>query len=55
VPIPRPPSFSADASVPERVDAIQEYIKDLQYNHTGTQFFDIKKHRPLNGFVVLHL
>ncbi|KAM4665095.1 tubulinyl-Tyr carboxypeptidase 1 [Discoglossus pictus] len=53
VPIPCVPSLPAGASVPERVEAVQKYIRDLQYNHTGTQFFEIKKSRPLTGLMDL--
>lgn len=51
VPIPKPPTVGGDVSVTERIEAVQDYIKELQYNHTGTQFFDIKKHRPLTGLM----
>ncbi|XP_063295725.1 tubulinyl-Tyr carboxypeptidase 1 [Pelobates fuscus] len=53
VPIPCVPVLPAGASVPERVEAIQRYIRELQYNHTGTQFFEIKKTRPLTGLMDL--
>ncbi|KAM8921146.1 tubulinyl-Tyr carboxypeptidase 1 [Pelodytes ibericus] len=53
VPIPCVPVLPAGASLPERVDAIQRYIRELQYNHTGTQFFEIKKTRPLTGLMDL--
>ncbi|KAM4690132.1 tubulinyl-Tyr carboxypeptidase 1 [Rhinophrynus dorsalis] len=53
VPIPCVPSLPAGASIPDRADAIQKYIRELQYNHTGTQFFEIKKTRPLTGLMDL--
>ncbi|XP_068110602.1 tubulinyl-Tyr carboxypeptidase 1 [Hyperolius riggenbachi] len=53
IPIPAVPVFSAGSSVPERVEAVQRYIRELQYNHTGTQFFEIKKTRPLTGLMDL--
>ena len=33
----------------EKLEKIQSYIEKLQYNHTGVQFFDIRKERPLIG------
>ncbi|KAE8586062.1 hypothetical protein XENTR_v10021538 [Xenopus tropicalis] len=53
VPAPSVPSFHVGATVPERIEAIQRYIRELQYNHTGTQFFEIKKTRPLTGLMDL--
>ncbi|KAM9294335.1 tubulinyl-Tyr carboxypeptidase 1 [Gastrophryne carolinensis] len=53
VPIPAVPALSTGSSVPERVEAVQKYICELQYNHTGTQFFEIKKTRPLTGLMDL--
>lgn len=53
VPIPALPALISAASVPERVEAVQRYIRELQYNHTGTQFFEIKKTRPLTGLMDL--
>lgn len=44
VPIPHPPTnFSASVPISERLDRIQNYMRTLQYNHTGTQFFEIRK------------
>ncbi|KAG1936412.1 tubulinyl-Tyr carboxypeptidase 1 [Pimephales promelas] len=51
IPVPSVPSLPASASVPQRLEAIQRYIRDLQYNHTGTQFFEIKKSRPLTALM----
>ncbi|XP_072479275.1 tubulinyl-Tyr carboxypeptidase 1 isoform X2 [Notamacropus eugenii] len=52
-PIPSVPTFQPSTSIPERLEAIQRYIRELQYNHTGTQFFEIKKSRPLTGLMDL--
>ncbi|XP_051511177.1 tubulinyl-Tyr carboxypeptidase 2-like isoform X2 [Myxocyprinus asiaticus] len=38
-------------SVPDWLHAVQNYMRNLQYNHTGTQFFEIKKTRPLSGLM----
>nr|XP_044613520.1 tubulinyl-Tyr carboxypeptidase 2 isoform X7 [Equus asinus] len=38
-------------SIPDWLQAIQNYMKTLQYNHTGTQFFEIRKMRPLSGLM----
>ncbi|XP_041354149.1 tubulinyl-Tyr carboxypeptidase 1-like [Gigantopelta aegis] len=49
---PSPPlSFQALVSIEEKLEKIQNYMKALQYNHTGTQFFEIKKNRPLSGLM----
>ncbi|XP_077123651.1 tubulinyl-Tyr carboxypeptidase 1 isoform X1 [Ranitomeya variabilis] len=53
LPMPAVPALTSGASVPERVEAVQRYIRELQYNHTGTQFFEIKKTRPLTGLMDL--
>lgn len=48
VPIPSPPMVSMTSSTKENMLAVQKYMEELQYNHTGTQFFDIRKTRPLS-------
>uniref|UniRef100_A0A6I8PI38 Vasohibin 1 n=1 Tax=Ornithorhynchus anatinus TaxID=9258 RepID=A0A6I8PI38_ORNAN len=53
IPIPSVPAFQSSTAIPERLEAIQRYIRELQYNHTGTQFFEIKKSRPLTGLMDL--
>ncbi|XP_004624789.2 vasohibin-1 isoform X1 [Octodon degus] len=53
IPIPSVPTFQPSMPVPERLEAVQRYIRELQYNHTGTQFFEIKKSRPLTGLMDL--
>ncbi|XP_077195008.1 tubulinyl-Tyr carboxypeptidase 2 isoform X3 [Paroedura picta] len=47
--VPAVPNYKASMSIPEWLQAIQNYMKMLQYNHTGTQFFEIRKSRPLSG------
>ncbi|XP_028677388.2 tubulinyl-Tyr carboxypeptidase 1 [Erpetoichthys calabaricus] len=49
--IPSVPTFQPSASTSDRLEAIQRFIRDLQYNHTGTQFFEIKKNRPLTALL----
>ncbi|XP_023684198.2 tubulinyl-Tyr carboxypeptidase 1 [Paramormyrops kingsleyae] len=51
IPTPSVPTYQPAATVPQRLEAIQRYIRDLQYNHTGTQFFEIKKSRPLTALM----
>lgn len=51
IPIPCVPTYQPTNSIPQRLEAIQRYIRDLQYNHTGTQFFEIKKSRPLTALM----
>ncbi|KAJ8377783.1 hypothetical protein AAFF_G00253990 [Aldrovandia affinis] len=50
-PVPSVPNFKPSMSVPDWLHAIQCYMKMLQYNHTGTQFFEIRKSRPLSGLM----
>lgn len=48
-PVPICPSINPAAhSVHHNLLLVQGYMNELQYNHTGTQFFDIKKGRPLS-------
>ncbi|XP_033120453.1 tubulinyl-Tyr carboxypeptidase 2-like [Anneissia japonica] len=51
VAVPVVPTFHEGTTVSEKLKAIQTYMKSLQYNHTGTQFFEIKKNRPLTGLM----
>ncbi|XP_007910324.1 tubulinyl-Tyr carboxypeptidase 1 isoform X2 [Callorhinchus milii] len=53
IPIPCVPSFQPSTSIVDRLEAIQRYTRELQYNHTGTQFYEIKKNRPLTGLMDL--
>lgn len=53
VPMPSPPVVSLAYGIKENMLAVQRYMEVLQYNHTGTQFFDIKKTRPLSRSVNL--
>lgn len=53
IPTPCVPTFQLSTLVPDRLEAIQRYTRELQYNHTGTQFFEIKKNRPLTGLMDL--
>lgn len=47
-PIPSPPVVSMGYSMQDNMSDVQRYMEELQYNHTGTQLFDIKKTRPLS-------
>ncbi|XP_003357637.2 tubulinyl-Tyr carboxypeptidase 2 [Phacochoerus africanus] len=49
--IPQVPNYRLSMTVPDWLQAIQNYMKTLQYNHTGTQFFEIRKMRPLSGLM----
>ncbi|CAG5115337.1 unnamed protein product, partial [Candidula unifasciata] len=52
VPMPHLPlTFHPSMSVQEKLRRIQDYMIDLQYNHTGTQFFEIRKKRPISGLM----
>ncbi|XP_018598023.2 tubulinyl-Tyr carboxypeptidase 2 [Scleropages formosus] len=50
-PTPAVPTYRPSMTVPDWLQAIQNYMKTLQYNHTGTQFFEIRKTRPLSGLM----
>ncbi|CAL9691867.1 unnamed protein product [Knipowitschia caucasica] len=50
-PVPSVPNFKPSMSISDWLTAVQNYMKALQYNHTGTQFFEIKKSRPLCGLM----
>lgn len=47
IPIAKAP-LNTCVLINSKLDSINSYFKTLQYNHTGTQFFDIKKHQPLH-------
>ncbi|XP_071485633.1 tubulinyl-Tyr carboxypeptidase 2-like [Diadema antillarum] len=51
VPVPTAPSVHLYTSASTRVEAVQNYMKELQYNHTGMQFYEIRKNRPLSGLM----
>ncbi|GFR57979.1 vasohibin-2 [Elysia marginata] len=62
IPVPQAPlSFGATLSVQERLKKVQDYMNELQYplkdklrrqyNHTGTQFYEIRKNRPISGLM----
>ncbi|XP_053568444.1 tubulinyl-Tyr carboxypeptidase 2 [Bombina bombina] len=49
--VPPVPSYKSSMSMPEWLQIVQRYMKVLQYNHTGTQFFEIRKSRPISGLM----
>ncbi|CAH1262527.1 VASH1 [Branchiostoma lanceolatum] len=51
VPLPVVPVFPTNTAITDRLWIVQKYMSDLQYNHTGTQFFEIRKNRPLTGLI----
>ncbi|XP_073904464.1 tubulinyl-Tyr carboxypeptidase 2 isoform X1 [Castor canadensis] len=51
--VPQVPNYRLSMTIPDWLQAIQNYMKTLQYNHTGTQFFEIRKMRPLSGSLFL--
>ncbi|KAJ1628885.1 Vasohibin-domain-containing protein [Pavlovales sp. CCMP2436] len=46
-PIPTPPQLGSYRRPADKLRAIQAYIDRLQYNHTGVDYFDVRKNRPL--------
>ncbi|XP_002130486.2 tubulinyl-Tyr carboxypeptidase 2-like isoform X1 [Ciona intestinalis] len=51
IPVPTVPVFPARLPTNQCLKLIQNYISSLQYNHTGTQLFEIRKSRPLAGLM----
>ncbi|RUS81749.1 hypothetical protein EGW08_010503, partial [Elysia chlorotica] len=52
IPVPLAPlSFGAALTVQDRLKKVQDYMNELQYNHTGTQFYEIRKNRPVSGLM----
>ena len=54
VPFPNLPNFNygmLGVDVSLKLDSVQKYLSELKYNHTGTQFFEIRKDRPLCGLM----
>lgn len=52
VAVPQPPlNFAPSVPIAERLERIQKYMNELEYNHTGTQFYEIKKNRPVTGLM----
>lgn len=45
------PCLLSTTSVRQKLTLIQNYMNALQYNHTGMQFFEVKKFRPLSGLM----
>ena len=44
---PIPPNVAGQIPVPQKLAAIQAYVEKLAYNYTGTNYFDVRKNRPL--------
>jgi hypothetical protein len=51
VPVPSPPNFGCSMGISLKLELVQKYLCELKYNHTGTQFFEIRKDRPLCGLM----
>lgn len=51
VAVPNPPSFSNCMDISLKLELVQKFLSELKYNHTGTQFFEIRKDRPLCGLM----
>ena len=49
--IPQVPSLQPTIPVRQKLASIQKYMNELQYNHTGMQFFEVKKYRPISGLM----
>ena len=49
--IPSVPSLLPTIPMRQKLASIQKYMNELQYNHTGMQFFEVRKYRPLSGLL----
>lgn len=45
------PCILPSMSIQDKLQNIQSYLNQLQYNHTGMQFFEIRKYRPISGLM----
>lgn len=48
---PTVPCLLPTTPIRQRLELIQNYMNELQYNHTGMQFFEVKKYRPISGLM----
>ena len=46
---PLPPILTECMSVLHKINLVQNYLNQLQYNHTGTQFFNVKLDRSIGA------
>ena len=51
LPVSGIPIFTPQMTTPQCIQAVQDFINSLNYNHTGTQLFEIRKSRPLAGLM----
>ena len=51
VPVPNLPNLGCGMGISLKLELVQKYLCELKYNHTGTQFFEIRKDRPLCGLM----
>ena len=51
---PHPPAIGRDGNAPmaSRLRAIQQYIKSLEYNHTGTSYYKLRRDRGLQHVIL---
>ena len=47
VKVPKPISGLTSSNVADALKETQRFLSQLQYNHTGMQFFPVKKYLPL--------
>ena len=51
VTVPSLPCILPSMSIHDKLQSIQTYLNQLQYNHTGMQFFEVRKYRPISGLM----
>lgn len=51
VAVPSLSSLTCEIDITVKLKLIQNYLSELKYNHTGTQFFEIRKDRPMHGLM----
>ncbi|GLE04485.1 hypothetical protein PINS_up013440 [Pythium insidiosum] len=50
-PMPKLPSFTSKTPIKTRLMAVQNYLNSLEYNYTGTLYFDVNKNRSFKSIV----
>ena len=49
--VPSLPCILPSMSIQDKLQNVQTYLNQLQYNHTGMQFFEVRKYRPISGLM----
>ncbi|KAI6646335.1 Vasohibin-2 [Oopsacas minuta] len=49
--LPKPPVLTGPMILSQKISLIQQYLLQLEYNHTGMQYFEVIKNRPISRLV----